>query len=408
MLLRHIVWKEMTHRIVGSIVITLGIALCITMVVSIQRVSLGGIDEMRNAMLEMGKNLVVLPKGVNAQHYWSGEFNADSAVLFEQDVRDVAHFCIHEHKPKILARHFIGSFQRPMRIDGQRVVLSGIMVEIDPNAPKSVTREAQKPLAKGEAELGWHAATRLGLKPGDRLRGTWTYEGEELDAPTFTVSNIRDETGTVQDFKVFVNSDSARRVFGVKEPVVNVIEAVSCMCSPQSLPQLAKRIEKKLHDLGRDVEATHFLGIVEARRQARRGTMRDANLLSASILAFSVLLMAGYSVLNARERRREIGILLAIATRPFHVAWAMLQKMLWIGLAGGALGCLLAHLLLDSYGYALVATLHPSMRSYVLAMTGWQMYIVAVALALLIAALPGLVGVWIASRTDPAETLREG
>jgi len=193
----------------------------------------------------------------------------------------------------------------------------------------------------------------------------------------------------------------------VKDKIVNVIEAVSCMCSPQSLPIIAKRVETKLASLGRPVQAKHALAIVEARRRARVGTTRDADLVSVAVLLFGALLVAGYSALNAYERRRETGVLLAIAARPRHVAWVMLQKMLLLGLAGGALGCWLADALLTHYGMQIFQKLHGAMRSYVLAFTGWEMYAVAVGLALGLTVLPGLVGVFLASWTDPAKTLQE-
>ena len=407
MRMRHIVWKELRHRKLSTCVVVAGVALCIGLIVSIQQMSLGAIDEMRRAMLEMGKNLVILPEGVDEKHYWSGDFSEAAEPLYEDDVRTVAHYCIYEHQPSILARHFIGSFQRAVTIDGVPLVLSGIMVEIDPKAPKSVTREAQQPLADGTAELGFQAARKLGLRKGDTLSGKWEYRGEVLAPPEFSVTKVRSETGTVQDFKVFLNSSAARRIFGIDKEVVNVIEAVSCMCSPQSLPLLAERIERKLRELGRDVNASHFLGIVEARRQAREGTTRDANILSVAILAFGILLIGGYSALNAIDRRREAGVLLAIAALPRHVAWLMLQKMIVIGLLGGILGCLAAQAVLHGAGMSVVQKLHPAMRSYVLALTGWEMFGLSLAISVTLAVLPGLVGVVLAARTDPAETLRE-
>jgi hypothetical protein len=86
----------------------------------------------------------------------------------------------------------------------------------------------------------------------------------------------------------------------------------------------------------------------------------------------------------------------------------MLQKMLILGLAGGLLGCLAADAALEHHGFALIGKLHPSRRSYVLALTGLQRYASAVGLAPVLAVLPGLAGVLAASRTDPADTLREG
>ncbi|MFO7900551.1 MAG: FtsX-like permease family protein [Planctomycetota bacterium] len=410
MRIRTLVWKELWHRKLGALVILIGIILCIMMVVGIQRVSLGAINEMRLAMLEMGRNVVILPEGVDENEYWSGDFSKATTTLSEEDLQSVAEYAMHVHKPKVLARHFQGSFQRPVTIDGERLVLSGILVKIDKAAPAVITEDAQKPIPDGEAELGYHAARQLGLEEGDTLDGTWTDtdKGETLDTPTFTVRKVRSETGTIEDYRVFINIATARDIFGVEENVVNVVEAVGCVCTPQFLPTIASRMEEWLREeRGRPVNVRHFQAIAEARSDARTTAVRDADVISVAVVLFGALLIGGYSVLNAHERRRETGILLAISARPRHIAWAMLQKMLLLGLVGGVVGCWLTDVILRRHGLPFVTRLQGAMRPYMLAMTGWQMYAVGVGLALALAALPGLVGVWLASRTDPAETLRE-
>ncbi len=408
MRIRNIVWKELRHRKGGALIILAGVVLSVMMVVGIQRVSLGSINEMRLAMLEMGKNLVILPEGVDENHYWSGDFSRATTTLYEEDLESVAEYAMYIHQPRVLARHFQGSFQRPVTIDGRRLVLSGILVKIDRAAPAVITEDAQRPIPDGETELGYHAARQLGLEEGDLLEGIWRYEGERLDAPAFTVREVRPETGTIEDYRVLINIVTAREIFGVEEPVVNVVEAVGCVCSPQFLPILASRMEEWLREeRGRPVNVQHFQAVAEARSAARLTSVRDANVISFFVILFGALLIGGYSVLNAHERRQETGILLAISARPRHIAWAMLQKMLLLGLVGGVIGCWLTDVVLRHYGVPFVGQLQGAMRPYMLAMTGWQMYALAIGLALTLTALPGLVGVWIASRTDPAETLRE-
>ena len=397
MRIRHIVWKELWHRKFGALIILIGIVLCITVIVTIQRISLGSIDEVRRAMLVMGKNLVILPKGVTLDQYWASDFSDKTNTLPQEKVKDLADYF---SKSKILARHFQGSLQRKVRINGEEVILSGIMVEIDPVAPEAVTKDAERPPGPGKAELGHRAAERLGLEKGGQF---------SVGGRTFTVTTVRKETGTVLDFRAFVDIKAAQDMFNAAGRV-NVIEAVSCMCAPSSLPMLAKNIERQLFDEKNNqpgATAHHFLGIVNARLEARGATMRDANLLSAVMFVFGAILIGGYAVLNAHERRREMGILLAIAARPRHVALLVLQKMFVLGLAGGLIGCWLGDLLLRYHGTRIVARLHPAMRSYIFYLTGWKVYGLAVGLALVLTIVPSLIGVLIASTTDPAETLRE-
>ena len=403
MRIRHIAWKELWHRKLGALLILLGIVLCVALVVAIQRYSLASINEMRKVTLSMGKNLVILPGDASLDDYLADKFRDEADALPESDVRAVADYCI---TGKVTARHFLGSFQKKAKINGEPLVVSGIMVEIDPAAPAIVVKDAQQKLATDQVALGHHAAKRLGAEPGGRLDVT---KGP-LAGKTFEVQEVKPETGTVDDFKVFVNIDVAREAFGVKTKVVNVIEAVNCVCVGTNLKKLSKDIQNglfKIDDNTYRAQVHHVYGIANARYQARKGLMGDVNWLSAAMGLFGVLLIGGYSVVNARERRREMGIVLAIALTPRHVAWLFLQKMLLLGLAGGVLGCVAGELLAQSLGAPILTALHPSMRAYVLGAVGWEVYAIAVGAAVVLTAIPSLIGVLVAATTDPADTLRE-
>ena len=399
-----IVLKELWHRKLGALVILLSIVICVAMIIAVQRVSLGSIDERRRAMKVFGKNIVILPEAVSLDDYWAAEFGEHT--LPQAKVKALAEYFV---QTKVLARHFLGSLQKKVSINGNELVLSGVMVEVDPAAPKAVTAGAQKPIAPGSVQLGYRAAEELGLKEGGVLKGEFLLDGRPLDAGSFKIVKVRPETGTVDDFKVFVNIATAQKLFGAGE-VVNTIEALNCMCSASVLPALARKIETQLFSgAGGSAKgnAYHFLAIAQARYDARKATMRDAIVLSGGIFLFGALLIGIYSALNVQERRREIGVLLAIAARPIHVAGIVVYKMVLLGVAGGLIGCLVGDWLATGVGAQVINRIHPAMRAYLFKAVGWQRYGAAVLIALVIAVLPSLVGVFIASRTDPADTLRE-
>jgi putative ABC transport system permease protein len=396
--------RELRYRWLGALVILVGIIVCVAMITSIRRASLTSINEMRKAMLVMGQNIVILPRETTLDDYWAADFG--DHTLPETDVRRVAQFISDK---KVFARHFIGSLQRRITIDGKRVVLTGLMVEIDRKAPKVVTETAQKPIPKDSCELGAIAARRLGLREGDTLAGDVRYEGRALDLPPLTVIKVRPEEGTPEDFRVYVNIDLAQDLFDAPGKV-NVIEAVSCICGQAQLPGLALALEKGLYEEGTETprgKAFHMRAKAEARLKARLKNNRYVNLLTAAVFIFGAVLVGGYSVFNVQERRREMGVLLAIAARPRDVAWIVLLKMILLAVVGGLIGCWLGDVLATEYGAEVVEKLHPSMRGYMFRALGWQVYAIAVGWALALAMLPSLVGVVAAATTDPAETLRE-
>ena len=93
-----------------------------------------------------------------------------------------------------------------------------------------------------------------------------------------------------------------------------------------------------------------------------------------------------------------MGILLAIAARRKHVVWIFLEKMLILGVVGGILGCWIGGTVGLRGATQTTAELRPLI---------WQIYAVALSLALVVTVLPSLAGVYVACRIDPAETLRE-
>ena len=63
--------------------------------------------------------------------------------------------------------------------------------------------------------------------------------------------------------------------------------------------------------------------------------------LGAVILVLVVLATSNTLVMAVMERMREIGTLRAIGTSRAQIAAIVLLEALWLGLLGGALGCLL-------------------------------------------------------------------
>lgn len=385
MRISHIVWKELWHRKLGALMIVGGIALSVGLIVAVVRVSLASTDRVRLAMKEMGKNIIILPREVTLDQYWAGQFGEKVVPQFYVGRLAKASMMI--------ARHYQGSLQRKMQIEGQDLILAGIMIEIDPQAPGVVTEEAQTEIARAETELGSEAAARLGLRNDGRLMLG--------PRPGLKVRKVRQPTGTPDDFKVFVNIDFARQLLGVKEDVVNVIEALSCQCAREDLPRKSKELENLLKEPGESeprVRAHVLTSIAVGRLEMRTLTGQVAWVLGGAALLAGMGTIGAYSILNVSQRRKEMGILLAIAARPRHVTWMLLEKMLLLGAVGGVIGCLLGDMVAVRFGPPLTAALRPSLL---------LMYGGALALALALTLVPALVAVVIAARIDPAETLRE-
>jgi putative ABC transport system permease protein len=117
--------------------------------------------------------------------------------------------------------------------------------------------------------------------------------------------------------------------------VVNAIEVVACCedAAGDLVPQLAALLP--------DAKVVTISHIV----QAQVGVNRLMGQMSVFVTVVLILVggssVAGAIAANVRDRRREIGTLMALGASPVYVAGMFLTKALWVGLAAGMIGAAL-------------------------------------------------------------------
>jgi len=388
---RHLVWKELWHRKLGTLLILIGIVVCVGLIVSMQVRTAIAVEKVSRDMLRAGRNILIFPKGLTLYDYRKGEFG--NRTLPQSDVSFLAKPAATGELP---ARRFLGSLQRRTLIQGEELVLAGLTGEQDPLATAADKQAAAPRLEIGQADVGSDAARRLGMDPKEPA---FVFLGKPPQFTRLKVRNVLAPTGTVQDAKVFVDITVAQKYFGTGQ-VINVIEAMSLTSAASDLKALEDEIGRRLAGENQEprVNVYHRVALATGRARAETSIRRNTALLSGLALIFGMLIIGSYSVLSARARRREMGILLAIAARRKHVVWIFLEKMLILGVIGGVLGCWFGGMV----GLRNASQVTTELRSLV-----WQTYGVALGLAVVLTVLPSLGGVYVASRTDPAETLRE-
>jgi putative ABC transport system permease protein len=149
----------------------------------------------------------------------------------------------------------------------------------------------------------------------------------------------------VDDSRIFTHLHTVQRLSQSGE-MVSAIEVLGCCedAAGQLVPQLGKLLP--------DCKVVTISQLVQTQVGVNRLMAR------ASILVLVVLVVVGgTSVLstissNVRERRREIGTLMALGATPGLLLRLFLLKATWLGLVGGVGGSLL--------GTALAVSLGPS------------------------------------------------
>ena len=434
MRIRHIVWKELWRRKAATLLLLGGLVLSVGFIVAVQRVQMSSRERLSRVLDAMGKNIVILPESATLRQYLAGDLGEETFPLSYLGIANQ-----HGLTGPLVAGQFQGSLQRKISIEGENVVLCGVTAQVDPDAPR--TGSTSPTIGEGQAELGWGAAERLGFehlreKTVDQLDVT---ERKSFELPYFggkakdetpgagagpvppwkktrphtgrrptskprgqarkvRVTKVRPATGTIDDFKVYVDIALARRQLGLEDKVLNVIQAQGRLASEEGLSEIVTALQSRFQGTEPKVRVHHLLSIARARRTAYGRNARYMTLLSVAAFILGAMIIGGYAVADVRGRRKEMGILLAISARPGHVMWMFVQKMLILAVLGGVIGCWLGGLAAERWDPAAVAAFHPPF---------WEMYGLALVLAFGLTLVPSAVGVVVASRIDPADTVRE-
>lgn len=419
MKLKYIVCKELWQRRRFSAASLAAILLGVGIMVSVQTIAVSGRTQIIHQVHDLGSNIVILPADAGVSDYYMADFGTETIPeeyahrLHSSEFSDKVHQMI----PKL-------SFETDVL--GHRTILTGVLPQDEikeqpgwrqtgftlgsshahePASESQETpvaeedefhaglpmlqyrrqnkREAFESLGLREAILGSEAARILALQAG----GSFDLEGRR-----FRVSQVLEQTGTVDDIRVFTHLHTVQEIAGTGK-VVNAIEVVGCGCT-KDLVKLSHDIEAMLP--GTQVTTIHDIA------QAQSNTitlMKDY----AWVLFVIVMLIGGAGLANTmfadvHERRQEIGTLLALGATPRWILMLFLGKAAILGLAGGLLGYAVGTALALALGPYLLGVPVWIQSSYV----GWS-----VAVAVVVCLAWSMIPARRAAHLDPAIILLE-
>ena len=341
MKLRTLVWRELFERKSQMLTCVLAILLGITTVVAIKNVTFFSEKAVAREMDSLGANVLVLPKSVTLQDYYSADMHGDVIPeeyvmrLTMSDVQGVDNLSPKLHVPVELGgRNFAftgilpksefkakaawagaGIFARP---SGCGAIDVG--AEPGPEDKKTLVRKRViKDLGSHEILVGSDVAHLQGLADGDSLA---------LLGESFSVVAVLPETGTVDDSRIFGHLHTVQRLAG-KGAVVNCIEIVGC-CK-----EIAAGLIDGVNKLLPDAKVVTVKQVV-ATQQNVNGMMERLSLIFLVIIVVvGGAGIANYMYSNVYERRREIGTLMALGAESGLVLRIFLSKALLLGLVGG-------------------------------------------------------------------------
>lgn len=345
--LRTLVWREIRERPASLLTSTLAIALGVAALVGIRHVTVFSQERVGQQLEDLGANVLVIPKSTTLQDYYSAD--QSGATLPESHASSIllANLSgVERLSPKLCV---------PAQLGQRSITLTGILpqsefqskaawqtVTLFSNKHSGCKKAAQGPrtydgeptslatqrtidqLKDDEAVVGADVAQLAGIRVGETV---------ELLGHSFRILAVLPATGTVDDSRVFAHLHTVQRLANAGE-VVSAIEVMSCCedAAGQLVPSLAKLLP--------DAKVVTISQVV-ATQVGVNQLLNKMSLLVIGILA----VVGGAGVANTiagnvRERRKEIGTLMAIGATPGFVTRLFLSKAWFLGLIGAISGSL--------------------------------------------------------------------
>lgn len=404
-----LVLKELFERPGQLITSFVAIVLGIAVIVSIRTMTHFSGKAVARELDSLGANVLILPKGATVDSYYTADFEGEE--IPEEYVDRIATSSLQgvdNLSPKLTMpvtlggrRVFLtgilpknefaskpvwaaagGIFVRPSGCGAVDSPLAGLVPAAPGSAETAVRNHVVEELGQAEALVGHEIAERLGVREGSSV---------EVQGRTFAVTRVLPETGTVDDSRLFAHLHTVQEMAG-KGRVVSAIEMVGC-CK-----EISRGLIDGLNKLLPDAKVVTI-------KQIAQTQLNTNNMMESFSLVFLLIIVvvgtagiANYMLSNVRERRKEIGALMAVGMTPGNILTVFLAKALLLGLAGGAVGYIV--------GTAMAVGLGPQLAQVpVFPLAAWLIWAVLIAVAIMMVA--SAVPAAKAARLDPAVILRD-
>jgi putative ABC transport system permease protein len=322
MKLYQIVLKDITRRKKRMLYASLGVVIGVATIVAVLTIALAGETDIYGQLEKYGANLVVMP----AENYISENELPQVRQIADGMIREALNIEDEGDIATIAPRLYMNT-----EIKGTSVIIVGV----DPQQEWQLKtwwriREGEYLERAGQALVGAMAAELLELNVGDEI----ALNGREV-----TVTGILEETGSNEDYQVFLHIRTVQEAFD-KEGLVSSID-VRALCSACPTSDIAGSINGNI--LG--VRAVAVKQIAETEMGMMGKVSRFLLALAGITLAVGCFGVVNTMLTSVHERIRDIGIMRAVGASRNQIIRIFLYEAIIIGVVGGLLGYVVGTLL---------------------------------------------------------------
>jgi len=326
-----------------------------------------GLGDLSLGTVAVGENYIGQDKLPQIRQIADGEIKKALKIQTEGNIATIA--------PKLFISH---------EVKGTSVVFVGIEPEEEIKIKSWWQVKQGKYIENGKQALaGTMAAELLKLNIGDPV----SLKGDEV-----TIAGILDETGSGDDYQIFVALSTLQKAFN-KEGLITSID-IRALCNACPVEVIADAIHQNIAG----VRAVAVKQVADT----EMGMLEKINRFMLA-LAGVTLVVGGFGVANTlmtsiHERIKDIGIMRAVGASRNQIIKALIYEAIIIGVAGGILGygvgTLLAYIIGPLIFEGTIATFVP------------QYFPVSLVLALFIATLATLYPAFRATQIRVADSFR--
>ncbi|MFC1917698.1 ABC transporter permease [Chloroflexota bacterium] len=341
MQLHHIVLKDILRRKRRVLYAALGVVISTTTVIGILTIALAGEAKIYNQLEKYGPNLTVVPAISNLDMRLGdlslGTLTVGENYIAETHLPEIRKIADEEIKEALGIQDNIdiATIAPKLYINTEVKNTSVLIVGIDPTEENNIktwwrVREGKYLESEHEALVGMIAAELLDLKVGDKfmVNGNDTF-----------VAGILDESGSNDDYQIFVPLATLQRSFG-KEGLISAID-IRALCNACPVEVIAEGINSSIPGI-RAIAVKQVAA-------AEMGMMDKVNKFMLT-LAGITLVVGLFGVVNTmmasvNERIKDIGIMRAVGASRNQIIKLFIYESIIIGILGGLFGYLAGSLL---------------------------------------------------------------
>ena len=384
MSLPRLLFREIRHGLPSFLLGALAVAVATALFISLTVAGRASYTETKRLMRDIGFNLVIVPAETEKARFWVDDM--------PQGDMPEAHVPALAATPGIGADHYVAMLQEKITWRGTEALLTGILPRM-----QAVDQSSKAPMGYGELGRG---ACYLGSALGERA-GAQAGDVVDVLGVSLRVERVLLEEGSKEDIRLYAHLQDVQQMLG-REGRINTIIALNCLCpypgdQERALAEMRRRIARVLPD----VHVMELRNIALVRLETRLMAERYADAILGAVLAAAAAWVALLAMLNARGRRREIGVMRALGFGAGHIAALMLGRAALMGVLGVLVGFALGTLIVLEHGPEMFRVTFKSPRP------PWELLVPSMLVGPLLAALAAFIPTAAAVTQDPASTLSE-